>query len=425
MMDQVWIVVQNREMGTVTNGYSQRVEFAQMPAYCDHCCHVGHKEIDCIVLGNKARPYGTTKPPSSKPDGRGKRVGFEEYGDSTMEKRQNTEKRKNPKNGKIMSPEEPTKHHQKWQPVNKGSTSGAKDRQGKEVRSEKASKDENILLLNRFHVISEEKKEEHTRTTNPREEVNKKNYEENEEGDKEGLHRETTEVRWIGAEESDNGKLEGAKLATVPPANLQIMGDSAQGTFHVNGVHGQPQNHMEVRETHAEKENGNPQNCQNNKNLIKSHQKESEGQYTAVQIQKERTQQKSIAGKLGPSLQPANRQRPAKASGQELVEVTAQAGKEGALVPTENRPSTQHSKRDPTNINSAGKGKNSNKATVGDGKLTLDTKQVTTSIQDLNTYPLQHPTQASPAPHGATQLEKETGDQINSDEALEQAMIGQ
>ncbi|KAK6229964.1 hypothetical protein SCA6_018915 [Theobroma cacao] len=299
------------------------------------------------------------------------------------------------------------------------------DRQGKEVRSEKASKDENILLLNRFHVISEEKEEEHTRTANPKEEVNKKNYEENEEGNKEGLHRKTTEARWIGAEESGNGKLEGAKLATVPPTNLQIMGDSAQGTLHVNGVHGQPQNHMEVRETHAEKESGNPRNCQNNKNLIKSHQKESEGQYTAVQIQKEGTQQKSTSEKVGPSLQPANRLRPAKASGQELVEVTAQVGKEGALVSTENRPSTQHSKRDPTNINSAGKGKNSNKATVDDGKLTLDTKQVSTSIQDLNTYPLQHPTQAAPAPHGATQSEKETGDQINSDEALEQAMTGQ
>ncbi|WRX25599.1 protein of unknown function DUF4283 - like 10 [Theobroma cacao] len=55
-IDQVWIVTQNRDTGMVTNGYSQNVEFLQMPDYCSHCCHVGHKEVDCIVVGNNPQP---------------------------------------------------------------------------------------------------------------------------------------------------------------------------------------------------------------------------------------------------------------------------------------------------------------------------------------------------------------------------------
>ncbi|EOY13903.1 Uncharacterized protein TCM_032655 [Theobroma cacao] len=61
MVEQVWIVVQNRETSAVMNGYSQKVEFAHMPAYYDHCCHVGHKKVECIVLGNKVKPSGSSK----------------------------------------------------------------------------------------------------------------------------------------------------------------------------------------------------------------------------------------------------------------------------------------------------------------------------------------------------------------------------
>lgn len=55
-------MIRNRETGAVTGGYSQRVDFARMPDYCGHCCHVGHNESACLVLGNKPKQYESSNP---------------------------------------------------------------------------------------------------------------------------------------------------------------------------------------------------------------------------------------------------------------------------------------------------------------------------------------------------------------------------
>ncbi|EOY31737.1 Uncharacterized protein TCM_038853 [Theobroma cacao] len=59
---EVWIMIRNREIGAVRGGYSQRVEFAQMLDYCGYYYHVGHKENECIVLGNKLKQSGYGNP---------------------------------------------------------------------------------------------------------------------------------------------------------------------------------------------------------------------------------------------------------------------------------------------------------------------------------------------------------------------------
>ncbi|EOY02236.1 Uncharacterized protein TCM_011923 [Theobroma cacao] len=63
-LDHVWIVSRNRKTETMTGGLSQRVEFAKLPEYCQHCCHVGHAVTECMVLGNK--PV-STKPKTAQP----------------------------------------------------------------------------------------------------------------------------------------------------------------------------------------------------------------------------------------------------------------------------------------------------------------------------------------------------------------------
>ncbi|EOY17514.1 Uncharacterized protein TCM_042330 [Theobroma cacao] len=123
----------------------QRVEFSQMPAYCDHCCHVGHKEIDCIVLGNKDKPLGSSKSQYLRVLEAEKKKG---YGGGSEK---NLEKSKNPEKEKIVRPEEPLT--QRWQPVSKAGTSGTKDQQGKEI----------VQVLNRFQAISEDRDESQNR----------------------------------------------------------------------------------------------------------------------------------------------------------------------------------------------------------------------------------------------------------------------
>ncbi|EOY00156.1 Uncharacterized protein TCM_009775 [Theobroma cacao] len=66
-----------------------------MPNYCYHCYHVGHKEADCMVLGNKPKPR------SGKPQPKGnntvpligKNVGFEDDSKKILKKRKNLEKK--------------------------------------------------------------------------------------------------------------------------------------------------------------------------------------------------------------------------------------------------------------------------------------------------------------------------------------------
>lgn len=50
-IEQVWIVTRDRQIGSVMGGYMQKVEFARLPEYCTHCCHVGHGITSCMVMG--------------------------------------------------------------------------------------------------------------------------------------------------------------------------------------------------------------------------------------------------------------------------------------------------------------------------------------------------------------------------------------
>ncbi|EOY00234.1 Uncharacterized protein TCM_010045 [Theobroma cacao] len=64
-LDHVWIVVKNRNIGVVIGRYAQHVKFSKMLDNCDHCCHVGHSQSVCLVMGNKL-VFGKLKPIGSK-----------------------------------------------------------------------------------------------------------------------------------------------------------------------------------------------------------------------------------------------------------------------------------------------------------------------------------------------------------------------
>ncbi|XP_017979623.1 PREDICTED: uncharacterized protein LOC108662683 [Theobroma cacao] len=185
-VDQFWIVVQNRETGMVTGGYAQQVEFAPMPAYCNHCCHVGHKEVDSIVLGNKSKQSGQGKPITKKNDkepsvrvGDGKSdAGHVDGGGINLEKRKNLE------NKNIRSAEEPVQT-QRWQAVSKA-------------------------------VV----------------------------GNRDSTNEQETEM------EGQTGEMEsgGAKKAVTVSAKLQSMQSNVQNFFHESGRHGQIDNATRKRE---------------------------------------------------------------------------------------------------------------------------------------------------------------------------------
>ncbi|EOY29076.1 Uncharacterized protein TCM_030494 [Theobroma cacao] len=56
-VDSVWIVVSKRGSEDMSGGYLQKVEFAPMPEYCNHCCHVGHNVSKCLILGSRSNTH--------------------------------------------------------------------------------------------------------------------------------------------------------------------------------------------------------------------------------------------------------------------------------------------------------------------------------------------------------------------------------
>ncbi|EOY26462.1 Uncharacterized protein TCM_028138 [Theobroma cacao] len=132
--DEIHILAQPFKMSLVG-------KFSRMPKLQEiRSAFKGHKEVNCIVLGNKNKLHGLGKPqPHSVVD---------------ADKLKNLEKIKNPEKEKIVSTEKPANHHQKWQPVGKVGTSGTKDRQGKEIASDNGPKEANVPISNRFHGIS-------------------------------------------------------------------------------------------------------------------------------------------------------------------------------------------------------------------------------------------------------------------------------
>ncbi|WRX28180.1 Reverse transcriptase domain - like 10, partial [Theobroma cacao] len=64
-LEQIWIVTRDRRTRDITGGFQQKVDFAKLPNYCTHCCHVGHSASTCLVMGHRmekadnsnAQPY--------------------------------------------------------------------------------------------------------------------------------------------------------------------------------------------------------------------------------------------------------------------------------------------------------------------------------------------------------------------------------
>ncbi|WRX14697.1 Reverse transcriptase domain - like 10 [Theobroma cacao] len=159
-LDHVWIVSRDRKTETMTGGLSQRVEFAKLPEYCRHCCHVGHAITECMVLGNK--PVGTKTKKLQQPRSE------QEPEDCTAKQNPQTQEQKTAAkreqrefipNGAIQTDEariSASKQSKVWHAVG---TSGANNsKSGDKVLSE--SKLVQTAVSNSFEAIREENMEE-------------------------------------------------------------------------------------------------------------------------------------------------------------------------------------------------------------------------------------------------------------------------
>ncbi|EOX96783.1 Uncharacterized protein TCM_005954 [Theobroma cacao] len=150
-IESVWIVTSKRGSEDVTGGYLQKVDFAPMPEYCNHCCHVGHGMENCLVLGQKSGFYKpkTTEKPTENSQGNlavNRTMEVEEMNQEKEAGGKNIEKRK--AEARMAVP----KHLKTWQVVHKGGSSGAKDARGVEIASQ-VEEEEFVQTSNRFSVM--------------------------------------------------------------------------------------------------------------------------------------------------------------------------------------------------------------------------------------------------------------------------------
>ncbi|WRX29353.1 Reverse transcriptase domain - like 10 [Theobroma cacao] len=184
-LDHVWIVSRDRKSGVITGGFAQQVEFAKLPNYCSHCCHVGHDVSVCMVLGRKPEKQGAKKPQQrNEPQGDQVITRQTDAGDANTNRNDrelNLEKRKVdllprpeqlPRTQELKSAEKgeervsvpkgavqqdgvrvyATKQGKKWQAVG---TSSAKNSKGAEIIVP-TSKQAQTMVSNRFDAIQEE-----------------------------------------------------------------------------------------------------------------------------------------------------------------------------------------------------------------------------------------------------------------------------
>ncbi|EOY06957.1 Uncharacterized protein TCM_021519 [Theobroma cacao] len=252
-IDQVWIVTQKRETGMVTNGYAQKVEFSQMPDYCEHCCHVGHNETTCLVLGNNSKSSGSMK---AQLKGQTKQT----LNMSKTQTREKTDGEKEDKAKGIMVEEirPATKQTDMskqsiWRVVGKAGKSGAKDASGKEIDVEKRDADSVIPVSNRFQQIMEVESHEQTRNANQGNiDTTYNTLETSNQGEQNNGHPKAPDERQKDATtQHSSGGRKGAELETMsaaPPEGvtrvadfseqLQIEGSETQN-LHENRMHGQ------------------------------------------------------------------------------------------------------------------------------------------------------------------------------------------
>ncbi|EOY06959.1 Uncharacterized protein TCM_021521 [Theobroma cacao] len=179
-LEQIWIVSRDRRTGDITGGFQQKVDFAKLPNYCTHCCHVGHSASTCLVMGHRmekannsnAQPYTGRK----QAENDGKEVANKPTGDLMSCKgtdRKNIEERPTAadtvpgedvaaaaeKKTKNPSREVPLKLFPRWQEV------GSLDRPAVQVSIDAETVLENegkeqYSSLNRFTVLGSVEKEE-------------------------------------------------------------------------------------------------------------------------------------------------------------------------------------------------------------------------------------------------------------------------
>ncbi|WRX16206.1 protein of unknown function DUF4283 - like 7 [Theobroma cacao] len=225
-VEEIWIVIRNRETGAVTGGYSQIVEFARMPDYCGYCSHVGHKENECIVLGAKSKQvgYGNLQTrgkdtqarvlPNRTEDGEKTKI-LTEGRKKTLQKEKNTDK------DKIMCAEEPGKMNQRWQAVGRTGTSGVKDGQGREIMPEKDLDEARVHVSNRFQEIPTE------------DEVAQNRMEENTNRNGEAVGMDEMDGDRMMGEEALNGSAQHPE--TEAAKSIAVEGDTQENIY----VHGE------------------------------------------------------------------------------------------------------------------------------------------------------------------------------------------
>ncbi|EOY02235.1 Uncharacterized protein TCM_011922 [Theobroma cacao] len=254
-INQVWIVTQKRETGTVTNGYAQKVEFSQMPAYCDHCCHVGHNETNCLVLGNISKSLASMK---SQLKGQTKQI----LNTSKTQIREKIDGEREDKAKGIMVEEIRPATTQTdmskqsiWRVVGKAGKNGAKDANGNEIDVEKRDVDSVISVSNRFQKIMEA--ESHEQTRNAKQGHIARNTYNNRETANQGEQNNGTpqapdERQKNTTNQTGSGDRKGAEIETMSVAcpegatgvadfseKLQREGSDTQDFLHGNRMHGQ------------------------------------------------------------------------------------------------------------------------------------------------------------------------------------------
>ncbi|EOX96782.1 Uncharacterized protein TCM_005953 [Theobroma cacao] len=159
-LDHIWIVSRNRKTETMTGGLSQRVEFAKLPKYCRHYCHVGHAMTECMVLGNKP---ASTKPKISQPPRTGQelkdypaRQNPQTQDQQSAAKREQKDLIPNGANQNDGARFSAPKQSKIWHAVG---TSGTKNPKGKD-KAPSGSKQVQTAVSNSFEAIRDENMEE-------------------------------------------------------------------------------------------------------------------------------------------------------------------------------------------------------------------------------------------------------------------------
>ncbi|WRX24226.1 protein of unknown function DUF4283 - like 10 [Theobroma cacao] len=247
-LEQIWIIVQNRETGAVTSGYSQKLNvlfLAINPRCWDRVSHWLRDDKEPPTRASDGRRI----PGQAESRGKGIEGHVENKGNDV-------EQRKNMENKKILSSEETAKQLQHWQgPQGKGNDP---------ARDPKSANDANSSGI----------KEPTGRDGDQKSTSIVEHASRDKDGELNSLHREEMEERRKSADDrNSNSKMGAAAFLAI----LQTVEDDVQPHFHVCGMHGQAGKEVGECAKHAELKRGSTDRYKNNKNKINIQQKLTEG----------------------------------------------------------------------------------------------------------------------------------------------------